>query len=194
MSIFDGFPQTKVDIVSPSGERRCSTKGVMSEGQIQIEDVSITIEAGDELRRLLPNGNEEVFVVREPTFYEGDGDIPSFYDVKFTRKGSFPKGAGGHYIHVAGDNARVNLHSIDNSMNVINHGSMFGDLRRAIEGGVADGDERRMMLEAVAQLAVAKSDQDRGRSYQALIAQAANHMTILAPFLGPLAQFVTAAG
>lgn len=184
---FSDFPKSKLDIIAPDGTVRASTEGIVaSSTQVVIFDTSIHVEPQDELRRVLPNGFEETFTVRDAVFQQGMAGIPSFYDVKILRKGAFPKGTGGHYIHVSGANARVNLNSTDNSTNTVVQGSVFGDLRAVVDAGVSDEGERGALQDAIRRLEGATVKEDRLDAYQKLIAAGANHMTILAPFLGPL--------
>lgn len=189
---FRDFPRSPLDIISPDGAVRASTEGIFaSSTQVVIFDTAVHIEPRDELRRTLPNGYEETFEVRDAVFQQGMGGIPSFYDVKIARKGSFPQGTGGHYINVTGPNARVNLNSTDNSTNMMIAGSLFGDLRSAIEVGVSDPSERDALTEALGRLEQATAKDDKLDAYQRLIAAGANHMTILAPFLGALSELLT---
>jgi hypothetical protein len=91
-------------------------------------------------------------------------------------------------VHVSGPNARVNINSHDQSTNLAVAGDLFGSLRETIERGIPNDTERARIVELVGDLEAAK---DRGgflAAYQRLIASAADHMTILAPFLPALAQ------
>lgn len=188
MTIFNHFPKTPIDIVAPDGTLRCSTTGIISANEIQVPDASIDVEAWDEVRRLLPSGKEEVFIIRDAIYSDGLGPIPPHYSLKVFRKGSFARHTGGHYINVSGSNARVNLHSTDNSTNTVSTTSIFAQVASAIEQGVDDEAERATLLEALKAIEASNSAAGKGQAYQRLIANAANHMTILAPFLGPLAQ------
>src|ERR1017187_9872667 len=57
-----------------------STKGII------IEDVRLPIEVGDKLTRTLPNGLTEEFIVDDPGYQEGVGDIPSHFQAKVHRE------------------------------------------------------------------------------------------------------------
>lgn len=189
---FHDFPRSPLDIVAPDGTVRASTEGIVaSSSLVVIFDTAVHIEPGDELRRTLPNGYQETFEVRDSVFQQGMGGIPSFYDVKVARKGSFPRGTGGHYIQVTGPNARVNLNSTDNSVNTVLQESVFGELRSAIEAGVSNLAERERLTEALGQFERSKTKGDKLDAYQRLIAAGANHMTILSPFLGALSGLVS---
>jgi hypothetical protein len=97
------------------------------------------------------------------------------------------KETGGHTIHVTGPNSRVNIQSTDQSTNTVVTGSIFEDVRKALDGGVQNEEERTELKNLLSDLEVAKDKKTFTARYQAFIGSAANHMTIIAPFLTPLA-------
>jgi hypothetical protein len=58
---------------------------VGGKGGILIEDVRLPIESGDRLTRDLPNGLREEFIVDDPGFNGGLGDITAHFQVKVRR-------------------------------------------------------------------------------------------------------------
>jgi len=182
---FDSFPKADLDIVAPDGSVRCTARGIVSGNSITIDDTSILIEPRDEIRRKLPNGREEVFVVTEPTYFDGFHGIPAHYQIKITRKGDYPQGTGGHYINVSGHNARVNIGSVDQSSNVVHDGSVFRDLRLALQG-ITPEQERAALQDAADRMEKAKDSAGRLAAYKAFVSLAADHMAILAPFIPAL--------
>jgi hypothetical protein len=191
--MFGSFPQSDIDIVAPDGTVRHRTKAIIDSKMATIPDPSIVIEPGDEIRRRIPSGVEEAFEVVDPVFYESHGGaIPAHYQVKIRRKGTFPKGTGGNYtFNVSGPNARVNFNSQDYSQNIVSDRSVFGELRAAIENGVPDPTEKDQLKQLVAKMEEASDD--RGafmRAYQSFIASAANHATVIGPFLPALSQML----
>lgn len=127
-----------IDVVAPDGSVRSRVKGYYSGKQFIIDDMSVDVQEGDEIRRLLPNGREETFLVVDPKFYK-DGHFGSHYQVAIQRRGVFDKHVGGHYtVHVSGNNARVNVNSTDNSSNSVvvqreNLGPLLEELTRLRE-------------------------------------------------------------
>src|SRR5690242_168973 len=61
-----------IDIVAPDGTVRAHVQGYYAhEGKmIFIEDLSIDIQPDDEVRRILPNGKEEAFIVVNPLYMD----------------------------------------------------------------------------------------------------------------------------
>lgn len=190
--MFGSFPQEDFEIVSAEGESRGKVKGIFSSKSITIPNADAIIMVGDELRRRIQNGTEEVYEVVDPVFYATHHTIPAHFQVKIRRKGIFEPGRGGNYtIHVAGANSRVNINSSDSSLNVVSENRLFQDMRTAIAAQVEDSEQKAILLSKVAALEAAGSDKSSFlRGYQDLMANAANHMTVLAPFLPMLAQML----
>ncbi|MGO8919294.1 MAG: hypothetical protein ACLQJR_25615 [Stellaceae bacterium] len=180
----------EIDIVAPDGAVRCDVFGYYSGSQFIIDDMEADVRPGDEIRRMLPNGREEAFIVEDPKYYAA-GPFGPHYQVKIGRRDVFPKGTGGHYmIHVSGPNSRVNVHSTDRSINTVVHGDQFNQLRKALDEGIKDDDERENLKKLVDRLEAARDQKSFTGAYQALIASAANHMTIIAPFLPALTELL----
>lgn len=89
----------------------------------------------------------------------------------------------GHTITVNGQNPRVNINSVDNSVNVVRQDSQFSELRQAIESGVSDGIERATILERLAELERAPDKGSRAAKYAAFMSVVADHRTVILPFL-----------
>jgi hypothetical protein len=127
-----------IDVVAPDGTVRSRVKGYYSGKQFIIDDMSVDVREGDEIRRLLPNGREEAFFVTDPKFYK-NGHFGSHYQVTIERQGIFDKYTGGNYtINVSGHNSRVNVGSTDNSSNTVvikseNLVALSGELARLRE-------------------------------------------------------------
>jgi hypothetical protein len=190
--MFGSFPQEDFEVVSAEGESRGKVKGIFSSKSIAIPNADAVIMVGDELRRRIQNGTEEVYEVVDPVFYAKHHTIPAHFQVKIRRKGIFEPGRGGNYtIHVAGANSRVNINSSDRSQNIVSDNRLFQDMRTAIAAHVAETEERAMLLSKIDALEAAGSDNAAFlQRYQDLMANAANHMTVLAPFLPMLAQML----
>ena len=180
----------EIDIVAPDGTVRCRVIGYYGGSQFVIDDMKVDVRPGDEIRRMLPNGNEEAFTVLDPKFFKGH--FGPHYQVRVGRNGTFPRHTGGNYnVHVSGSNSRVNIGSTDQSTNTVVNGNLFNTLRKALGEGIDDETEREKLTELVSQVEAAHDQKSFVASYQALIASAANHMTIITPFLPALAEILT---
>ncbi len=185
-------PNASVTIVDREGNIRANTRALIAGSELAvIEDVSLTIEPGDEIRRVLPNGQEEAFEVIDPVFYDvGVGRIRKHYQVKMRRKGTFSPHTGGNYnIHVSGQNARVNIASQDSSQNYAVEAGTFCELRDVIQQGVSDEAERERLHALVRAMEAEKNKPGFAAAYQQFVASAANHVPLLAPFFHLLTRF-----
>lgn len=188
MSILSHFDPIKVTIFAPDGSVRAEPKAVISDKEIITEDVSIHVEPGDEVRRPLPNGRDEVFLVHDVVFSDGLGPIPPTYTLKVQRKGALPHRAP-QSISVSGPNSRVTIGQ-DSSVNISHQGDVIQQASEAITAHVDDAAERDRLLIALADLKAAPDPAAKAGAYQRLVASAANHMTVLAPFLPALTQLL----
>jgi hypothetical protein len=169
-----------IDVVAPDGTVRSRVKGYYSGKQIIIDDMSVDVQPGDEIRRLLPNGKEEAFVVDDPKFYKG-GHFGSHYQVSISRRREFDPKTGGNYnIHVTGPNARVSIGSQDHSINVV-AGDVFGDIATALRGAVKDRDELQRLLSAVDEMKQKRGSDRFEGAYTNFVTMAAKYLAPLAP-------------
>jgi hypothetical protein len=190
--MFNHFPQSELKIVAPDGTVRSVERGLVQSKLVIIPNKAAVVHVGDEIRRTLPNGVEETFEVLDPIYYDQSHAIPSHYQVKISRKGSFPAGTGGHFtFNVSGPNARVNFGSHDHSRNIVADHSVFGDLKSAIKSAPTNSDEQSRLIALVEDMETQTGSRSSFLSaYQRFIASAANHMTIIAPFLPALTKFI----
>jgi len=179
-----------VDIVSPSGQVRSRVKAYYAGSIFIIDDMTVEIEAGDELRRTLPNGKEDVFLVDDPKFFRS-GHFGSHYQVAISRRGAFAAKTGGHYtVRVSGSNSRVNIGSTDDSTNLALNSDLFAEIGTTIRQQVGDPTHQALLLASLASMQQAETKSGYLDAYQKFIAAAANHMSLLAPFLPAIAQMI----
>jgi len=94
--------------------------------------------------------------------------------------------------NVLGDNARWNVNSPDNSVNIVTKSSdeFFADLRERIASGVPQGEEQKMILQKLDALKEANGKPSFAQTYTDFIAAAANHIVLLTPFIPALTEMV----
>jgi hypothetical protein len=94
--------------------------------------------------------------------------------------------------NLQGTHARVNIHSQDSSINVSHEitENLFADMRQAIQTQIQNDDERTQILSRLNELEAAKGTDTFIQRYQEFITSAANHMTLLAPFIPALTQML----
>ena len=93
-------------------------------------------------------------------------------------------------FNLRGHNQRVNINSTDNSTNIVQNGTPFAEIRSALEAGIADGLEKSRLFETLQELESSKDRETASTRYGAFVTLAANHMTLLTPFLPALAHWL----
>ena len=174
-----------IDVVSPEGEVRSKSLGYFAGSHIIVEDMMIDVRPGDEIRRLLPNGKEEAYLVDDPTCFTS-GPFGPHYQIKVSRPKIYQAHTGGNYhVTVSGPNARVNISSTDNSTNVVN-GNVFDQVREALNSAGIEANELRDMRQKLAALEAAETQSAFGKAYQAFVSSLSDHVTVLTPLLPAL--------
>lgn len=94
--------------------------------------------------------------------------------------------------NVQGENARVNVNSIDHSVNVVTKSKdeFFATLQQRIESGVPEGGEKQTILNALTALQESHGKPSFPQRYTDFIAVAANHVALLAPFIPALTEML----
>jgi hypothetical protein len=94
--------------------------------------------------------------------------------------------------NLQGTHSRVNIRSSDQSLNISNVTSaqLFSNLREHIEENVHDDGDLKELVERLAALEKATDKPSLLKRYQEFIAAAANHMTLIAPFIPALTQLL----
>ena len=62
MNPFSDFPESDFEVISPEGEVRRGGHGVFTGKQVIVFNGTLHVFVGDEIRRRLPNGADEVFL------------------------------------------------------------------------------------------------------------------------------------
>lgn len=76
----------KVDLLKLNGDVYSDIKSNVQPNLILIDDVSIPIEEGDTLVRILPNNLRETYIVKDRGFFSGVGRVQSHYQVKVEKE------------------------------------------------------------------------------------------------------------
>ena len=148
--------------------------------------------------RQQPSGIVDVFTVVDSGFQQEFHGIPSHYQSKVRKNTaaspSRPRPAAGPQVvyNLIGQNARVNIQSSDSSTNVVNVESalLFDNLREVIRTSSLDSTVVQQLLQNVGAMQSAVGTKTFGEHYKEFIAVAADHMTLVAPFLPALTQLL----
>lgn len=185
------FMTDRVALVKANGERHEGIGASVQPSTILIDDGDVPLEEDDVVERTLPNGMVERYLVLDRGYYAAWDGPPAHYQAKVrktTAKARAPGASNVYYL--SGPNARVNVQSTDTSTNVVNVNSaeLFAQISAAVQTGVVTDAERSALLDRVQALEAAVPTPMYLSAYQQFIAAAANHMTVIAPFLPALAQ------
>jgi hypothetical protein len=194
----DAHMNELVTLVKADGRRYPDIRSRVGGTVIFMLDVTLPVEEGDHIERILPNTLIETFVVEERGFHNKQGSFPAHYQSKVRKLSSLrpEKQQGKTVIRVRGANARVNINSTDNSTNTVGFSDveLFESITKLVETKIHDSESRRLLLESLDGMRQARAmGKKRGfvQYYQQFIASAANHMTIFAPFLPALSERLT---
>jgi len=105
---------------------------------------------------------------------------------RFTRR----EGRGVNIIYQVSGYGRVNVNSTDNSTNVvtISKDQIFERMREVVASGVPAAEPRNSILDRLSALEAAQNSPLFAKTYTELISVAADHLTLLTPFLPALAE------
>ena len=175
-----------VEVVSPEGEIRSKSTAYFTGTTVFIDDMTIDIRAGDELRRRLPNGNDEAWRVDDPKLYETPMLAPH-YQVKVSRPQIHPHHQGGNFnITVSGANSRVNINSQDSSTNTIQTNPVFNQARDILTNSAIDASQKTAIRAEIDGMETATNQSAFKESYDRFISSASDHITVFAPILPAL--------
>jgi hypothetical protein len=91
-------------------------------------------------------------------------------------------------IHISNVSGRVNIDSVDTSINesTINIGTTFTQIREVITSSDIDKPEKDSLIEKLSDLEGSVNSSDYSIKYKEFVQLAANHMSIIAPFIPAL--------
>jgi hypothetical protein len=162
---------------------------------IYLFEVETPIDSGDTVLRELSNGAKESYTVQNAEFQEAFVEIPACYDFHVRKDDDNRRDqvlASTHVFNIQGDFSRVNYQSHDNSINVMQQGeTVFDSAREALRKGIVDEALLNDLLEKLNAVEKANSKSVWGEAYGRFIQSAANHMTVIAPFLPTITETIS---
>ena len=195
MGIFQRLLNDKVALVKRDGHRFENLPASVSTGLILTQNPEIPVEEGDRFERRLPNGIVESFLVLDAGFQQALHAMPAHYQSKVQKDSAIPRppDQASHVVYnLVGPNARVNIQSTDSSTNVVNMETpaLFEDLRNAVRQATDDSVLESQLLDRIDGMQAAIGTRDFAARYKEFVGVAADHLTLLAPFLPALTQLL----
>jgi hypothetical protein len=189
MSIFD--LNDRVTLVKADGTRVENIPADVQPKMIFIDDASIPVEEGDRLQRTLPSKLVESYVVLDRGFYSDAGGFGDHYQIQVRKETAITAMPHANVFNLHGPNSRVNIQSTDHSSNSVHiePEAVFEGLRAALRSGIHAADQESL-LRRVERLEVTSRTPSFAAAYKDFIQAAANHITIIAPFIPALTSFL----
>lgn len=191
-SMLRNFPTEKITLIKKDGSIFENIEALVQTGKIFIEDTTVSIEEEDIIERTLPNETKERFVVLDRGFYKGMHGIPDNYQIKVEKESKYNSkinsGLGQTY-NINNQSGKINIHSVDQSVNytlTANDEQLFKTLKDLARSVDSDGQ----LEELVQELRDNVGNKTYAEKYNKFIQSAANHMTIFAPFIPMLSEFL----
>ena len=192
--LFENLMKDKVTLVKHDGRQFKDIKASVQPDKIFTNDANIPIEEGDIFERTLPNGIVERYKILDAGFYTGIGSIKSHYQSSVKKETRIEPNRQPTQVvyNLIGPNARVNIQSVDTSMNLvqIEPKELFVKLREEIQQVITDKSLSAKLLEKVSELQQTQGTTKFIEKYREFIAIAADHVAILAPFIPALSQML----
>jgi hypothetical protein len=188
----------QVTLVKQDGTRIGKIKAAVQPKLILTDDPKLPIEEGDHFERVLPSGLRESYEIIEAGFFGGMAGMPAHFQSKVRKETKLvsPVATSTHVVYkITGNNNRINNQSTDSSTNVVNieTSTLFVKMKQAVNDGVTDREMRDRIQETIAAMETAAGQPSFVTQYNRFVAVAADHLTLLTPFLPALAQLMASA-
>lgn len=169
-------------------------KGLVTGKKIITFHTSLPIQPSDRFLRKLPSGLVEEYIVENPGYQSGlGGAIEPHYQIDIRRSDAPPAPAQTITNNIQGENARINIHSVDNSQNLSVANSddeIFQKLKEKLLGANLTASEEHSLMEAIEGMESAKGTPAFKEKYQGFMAAAANHASVFGALMGALAMLL----
>lgn len=198
--MFDKFLNDIVTIIKANGERYENIKAQVGSNEIFIHDTNLPIKDGDIILRELPNKTIERFKIIEVVFNREFQSIPANFELKVKKESSslkdpVPRNVTNVTYNMHGKYSKINIGSEDSSIIISNKNApiIITELRETIKNRIQPDLEREKLLAKLDEIELTLRGNDKSEyleKYKEFIALAANHITIIAPFLPALAELL----
>lgn len=188
--MFDSLLADKVKLLKKDGKVIDNIKASVQHEQIIVFRSDIIIDEGDIISRVLSNGKEELYKVLDPVFYENVAGISAHYQIKVVKTTQEKSSKNFGTVNItATDNAKVNFNSIDNSVYNINSNDL--QVFEKLLDKAKNIPENSKIIEAINSMKNNVSNKKTFKEkYCEFIQVAANHITLFAPFIPVLTNFL----
>lgn len=132
--MFDEFMNDKVILVKSNGIRYDAISADVQENTIFINDISLPIEEGDKLIRVLPNNLKETYIVIDRGLYSGMAGLEGHYEVK-VKKSSYSSqdvatNINNYYGNISNSQIQQNVNNSSQVMSVTDEYEKKDELKK----------------------------------------------------------------
>jgi len=182
-----------ITIVKQDGNIIENVKAMVQSGKIIIPDGKLPIEEQDIIYRSLPSGLVESYVINDRGYIAGISGIEGFYQALVTKENTIKQDQYQNIINVYnlhGENSKVNVNSIDNSVNMIKDNKEVFDKLISIINEQSDEKIRNQAIALAIELKENIGKPSFIDRYKELIALMADQISIIAPLLPALTALI----
>lgn len=193
MSLIHNYLKDRVSWIRKDGEKQDNILALIQKNQIFMDDLSLKIEEGYKIARVLPNGIEELYSIICIDYISGFDGIDHM-EIDVQKETAIRDRNVTHVeYHQHGNTEQVNINSTDSSLNKfdIMKNDIFLKLKDAVEENVAEDDAKSDLLRQVEVLKNTQGQRVFSKYYDEFIASAANHailLTAIAPIIPKIYQ------
>ena len=192
--MFSGMLNDRVTLVKKDGTvARENISAMVQPKTIFMKDATLPIAPGDRLLRTIPSGLVEEYVVIDPGFHSRMGGIDAHFQTKVKRSDAPVSDIKTIVNNIQGENAKVNIGSIDNSSNFAfsyRNEEIFNSLRSAIDDSRIVEADKIVINEAIDGMQNSSSKDEFRNKYVEFMSIAANHVAVFGPLMGALAHLL----
>lgn len=177
-----------VKLIKSNGKIIENIKAIAQPKTIFIQDEKVPIEENDIIEVKLPSGVIERKVVIDPGYHGKHSGFPA-YQCKVKSVNQVSNSSNKVIYNINGNNAKVNINSLDQSTNnvTITPQEVFTQLENTIKTQIEDN---QIILEMLEEMKQHQGKSTFTEKYQKFIANTANYMSIISPFIPALTQML----
>lgn len=192
---FDSFMVDIISIVKKDGTTINDVKASVEKNKIFINDVKTPIEDGDIAIRLLPSGIVEEYTIIDKGFMKSMGSFPDNYQMTVKKKHNIVADKNNEtYNFTANNDAKLFIHSNDNSININMGSSIFEDLiekLNEIDETSMSTDLKNELIKDINDLEKFKDDKNKfGPKFTDFVGKTGAIINVIAPYIDLLTKFL----
>ena len=84
--MFDDLMTDRITVRTSEGKIFMDVAASVQGNKVFTERTEIPLRPGDQISRITPAGVEETFIIEDPGFHSGGGDLPDTYQMRVRRR------------------------------------------------------------------------------------------------------------